>query len=104
MWIRRWYIAAWISVPPSRTPSRAPERLLLLLGMAGFLVIGLSIPRAFGADGSHGSDGVALGLGSADAVRTGYAAVRAAGDAAAPEGLDGVLVAPMRSTADGTAG
>ncbi len=31
--------------------------------MAGFLVIGLSIPHAFGANGSHGSDGVALGLG-----------------------------------------
>jgi hypothetical protein len=31
--------------------------------MAGFLVIGLSIPHAFGAPGTHGSDGLALGLG-----------------------------------------
>src|SRR5262249_7223307 len=47
----------------TRTPSRTPERLLLLLGMAGFLVIGLAIPHAFGANGTRGSDGVALGLG-----------------------------------------
>jgi hypothetical protein len=32
----------------ARTPSRAPKRFLLLIGMAGFLVIGLSIPHAFG--------------------------------------------------------
>ena len=41
----------------ARTPSRAPERLLLLAGMAGFLIIGLAIPEAFGRDG------VALGIG-----------------------------------------
>jgi hypothetical protein len=41
-----------------RTPSRAPERILLLVGMAGFLVIGLSIPHAFGAAGAHGQDGL----------------------------------------------
>ena len=31
--------------------------------MAGFLVIGLSIPHAFGGDGARGRDGLALGLG-----------------------------------------
>jgi low temperature requirement protein LtrA len=37
--------------------ARTPERLLMLVGMAGFLIMGLSIPHAFGRDG------VALGLG-----------------------------------------
>ena len=36
---------------------------LARLGMAGFLVIGLSIPHAFGSPGTHGRDGLALGLG-----------------------------------------
>ena len=58
-----WMYGGYAWLTNARTPSRAPERLLLLLGMAGFLVIGLSIPHAFGANGSHGSDGVALGLG-----------------------------------------
>ena len=40
-----------------------PERLLLLLGMVGFLIVGLSIPHAFGGDGERGRDGLALGLG-----------------------------------------
>jgi low temperature requirement protein LtrA len=41
---------AWLTnaVPPDR-PSR---RLVLLGGMAGFLVLGLSVPRAFGASGA----------------------------------------------------
>jgi low temperature requirement protein LtrA len=55
-----WMYGGYAWLTNTRTPSRAPERLLLLLGMAGFLVIGLSVPHAFGADGSHGSDGVAL--------------------------------------------
>jgi low temperature requirement protein LtrA len=58
-----WMYGGYAWLTNTRTPSLAPERLLLLLGMAGFLVIGLSIPHAFGADGSHGRDGVALGLG-----------------------------------------
>ena len=41
----------------ARTPSRTPERLLMLVGMAGFLIMGLAIPEAFGRDG------VALGIG-----------------------------------------
>ena len=41
----------------ARTPIRPPERLLMLTGMAGFLVMGLAIPDAFGRDG------VALGVG-----------------------------------------
>jgi low temperature requirement protein LtrA len=58
-----WMYGGYAWLTNTRTPSLAPERLLLLLGMAGFLVIGLSIPHAFGAAGSHGRDGVALGLG-----------------------------------------
>jgi low temperature requirement protein LtrA len=58
-----WMYGGYAWLTNTRTPSLAPERLLLLLGMAGFLVIGLSIPHAFGANGSHGSDGVAFGLG-----------------------------------------
>jgi low temperature requirement protein LtrA len=46
---------AWLT--NSRPPVQPAERLLLLTGMAGFLVVGLAIPRGFGADG------VALGLG-----------------------------------------
>jgi low temperature requirement protein LtrA len=46
---------AWLT--NTRPPVHAAERLLLLVGMAGFLVVGLTIPRGFGADG------VALGLG-----------------------------------------
>ena len=58
-----WMYGGYAWLTNTRTPSLAPERLLLLLGMAGFLVIGLSIPHAFGANGSHGRDGLALGLG-----------------------------------------
>jgi low temperature requirement protein LtrA len=58
-----WMYGGYAWLTNARTPSLAPERLLLLLGMAGFLVIGLSIPHAFGVNGSHGRDGVALGLG-----------------------------------------
>ena len=58
-----WMYGGYAWLTNTRTPSQAPERLLLLLGMAGFLVIGLSIPHAFGADGTRGRDGLALGLG-----------------------------------------
>jgi low temperature requirement protein LtrA len=58
-----WMYGGYAWLTNTRTPSLAPERLLLLLGMAGFLVIGLSIPDAFVRSGPHATDGVALGLG-----------------------------------------
>lgn len=58
-----WMYGGYAWLTNTRIPARAPERLLLLLGMAGFLIIGLSIPHAFGGAGGRGPDGVALGLG-----------------------------------------
>ena len=58
-----WMYGGYAWLTNTRTPSRAPERLLLLVGMAGFLIIGLAIPDAFGSSGTHGRDGLALGLG-----------------------------------------
>jgi low temperature requirement protein LtrA len=58
-----WMYGGYAWLTNTRTPSRAPERVLLLTGMAGFLVIGLSIPHAFGRLGERGQDGLALGLG-----------------------------------------
>jgi low temperature requirement protein LtrA len=52
-WMYQGY--AWLT--NARPPVHGAERLLLLVGMAGFLVAGLAIPRGFGADGT------ALGLG-----------------------------------------
>jgi low temperature requirement protein LtrA len=52
-----WMYGGYAWLTNTATPGRAAERLLLLLGMAGFLVVALAIPRAFGADG------VALGAG-----------------------------------------
>jgi low temperature requirement protein LtrA len=46
---------AWLT--NTRPPVHTAERLLLLVGMAGFLVIGLAIPHGFG------SSALALGLG-----------------------------------------
>ena len=46
---------AWLT--NARPPVHAAERLLLLVGMAGFLVVGLAIPHGFS------TDGVVLGLG-----------------------------------------
>jgi low temperature requirement protein LtrA len=46
---------AWLT--NARPPVRTAERLLLLVGMAGFLVIGLAIPHGFGGSA------LALGLG-----------------------------------------
>ena len=54
-----WMYGGYAWLTNTRTPSRTPERLLLLLGMAGFLVIGLAIPAAFDRRG----EGLALGLG-----------------------------------------
>jgi low temperature requirement protein LtrA len=52
-----WMYGGYVWLSNARTPSRTPERLLMLTGMAGFLIMGLAIPHAFGRDG------VALGLG-----------------------------------------
>ena len=52
-----WMYGGYVWLSNARTPSRTPERLLMLAGMAGFLIMGLAIPQAFGRDG------VALGLG-----------------------------------------
>jgi low temperature requirement protein LtrA len=52
-----WMYGGYVWLSNARTPVRAPERLLMLVGMAGFLVMGLAIPHAFGRDG------VAFGLG-----------------------------------------
>jgi low temperature requirement protein LtrA len=52
-----WMYGGYVWLSNARTPSRTPERLLMLVGMAGFLIIGLAIPHAFGRDG------VAFGLG-----------------------------------------
>jgi low temperature requirement protein LtrA len=52
-----WMYGGYVWLSNARTPVRASERLLMLVGMAGFLIVGLSIPYAFGRDG------VALGIG-----------------------------------------
>jgi low temperature requirement protein LtrA len=52
-----WMYGGYAWLTNTRSPRQTPERLLLLLGMAGFLIIGLSVPRAFSGDG------VFLGLG-----------------------------------------
>jgi low temperature requirement protein LtrA len=54
-----WMYGGYAWLTNARTPAALPERLLLLLGMAGFLVIGLAIPQAFTRRG----EGIALGLG-----------------------------------------
>ncbi len=58
-----WMYGGYAWLTNTRTPAHVQERLLLLLGMVGFLIVGLSIPYAFGAPGHHGRDGVALGFG-----------------------------------------
>jgi low temperature requirement protein LtrA len=52
-----WMYGGYVWLSNAQTPARAPERLLMLVGMAGFLVVGLAIPHAFGRDG------VAFGVG-----------------------------------------
>ncbi len=54
-----WMYGGYAWLTNTRTPDRTPERLLLLLGMAGFLVVGLAIPHGVRA----GDGGGALGLG-----------------------------------------
>jgi low temperature requirement protein LtrA len=54
-----WMYGGYAWLTNARRPARLPERLLLLVGMAGFLVIGLAIPQAF----TQRREGVALGLG-----------------------------------------
>lgn len=52
-----WMYGAYAWLTNSRPPVHTAERLLLLVGMAGFLVVGLAIPRGFS------SDGLELGIG-----------------------------------------
>ena len=52
-----WMYGGYVWLSNARTPVRTPERLLMLVGMGGFLVVGLAIPHAFGRDG------VAFGVG-----------------------------------------
>jgi low temperature requirement protein LtrA len=52
-----WMYGAYAWLTNSRPPVRTVERLLLLVGMAGFLVVGLAIPAGFAGYG------VVLGLG-----------------------------------------
>lgn len=57
-----WMYGGYAWLTNTRTPDRAPERLLLLVGMAGFLVVGLAIRNGFGT-GRSVSSGIFLGLG-----------------------------------------
>ena len=59
-----WMYGGYVWLSNARIPARAGERLLMLVGMAGFLVMGLAIPHAFGRDG------VAFGLGYLTVVGT----------------------------------
>ena len=52
-----WMYGGYVWLSNARAPSRTPERLLTLGGMAGFLIMALAIPDAFGRDG------VAVGVG-----------------------------------------
>jgi low temperature requirement protein LtrA len=52
-----WMYGGYAWLTNARAPVLTVERLLLLVGMAGFLIVGLAIPHGFG------DDGVALGLG-----------------------------------------
>jgi low temperature requirement protein LtrA len=56
-----WMYGGYAWLTNTRAPNRTPDRLLLLVGMAGFLICGLAIPHGFGP-GDTG-DRVALGLG-----------------------------------------
>jgi low temperature requirement protein LtrA len=57
-----WMYGGYAWLTNARTPDRTTERLLLLVGMAGFLVVGLAIPHGFSAGGLR-RGGLALGLG-----------------------------------------
>jgi low temperature requirement protein LtrA len=52
-----WMYGGYVWLATAQTPSQTPERLLMLIGMAGFLIMALAIPEAFFRDG------VALGIG-----------------------------------------
>jgi low temperature requirement protein LtrA len=56
-----WMYGGYTWLTNTRAPNRTPDRLLLLVGMSGFLVCGLAIPHGFGP-GDTGSR-VALGVG-----------------------------------------
>jgi low temperature requirement protein LtrA len=56
-----WMYGGYAWLTNARAPVRTADRLLLLVGMAGFLICGLSIPRGFGP-GDTGTR-VALGVG-----------------------------------------
>jgi low temperature requirement protein LtrA len=56
-----WMYGGYAWLTNTRTPDRVPERLLLLVGMAGFLVVGLAIPHGFGPEDAD--SGAVLGLG-----------------------------------------
>ena len=52
-----WMYDGYVWLSNARTPTRTTERVLMLTGMAGFFIVALAIPHAFGRDG------VALGIG-----------------------------------------
>jgi low temperature requirement protein LtrA len=56
-----WMYGGYAWLTNTRAPVRTTDRLLLLVGMGGFLVAGLAIPRGFGPGDTGGR--VALGLG-----------------------------------------
>jgi low temperature requirement protein LtrA len=57
-----WMYGGYAWLTNTRTPDRTVERLLLLVGMAGFLVVGLALPRGFSHAGFSRA-GLVLGLG-----------------------------------------
>ena len=57
-----WMYGGYAWLTNTRTPNRTPERLLLLTGMAGFLVVGLAI-RAGSLSPRPTAAGLALGVG-----------------------------------------
>jgi len=56
-----WMYGGYAWLTNTRAPTRTLDRLLLLLGMAGFLICGLAIPRGFGPGETETR--VALGVG-----------------------------------------
>ena len=56
-----WMYGGYAWLTNTRTPDRTPERVLLLVGMAGFLMVGLAIPHGFGPEDAE--SGAVLGLG-----------------------------------------
>jgi low temperature requirement protein LtrA len=56
-----WMYGGYAWLTNTRAPVRTPDRLLLLVGMAGFLICGLAIPRGFGPGDTETR--VALGIG-----------------------------------------